>query len=89
MIDRSALCEKIRSIYPDVGECGIDVKAEYDEKEKSWVVWLKKDRHELKTFLDEKDAVLCMDGKQCVNLGIEIAQLKANVERRKESDGTY
>jgi len=45
------------------------------------VVDLKKDKHELKTFLEEGDAEKCMEGKQCVSLGIEIAQLKANIER--------
>jgi hypothetical protein len=31
MHDKKELCEKIRSIYPDIGECGIDVDVEYDE----------------------------------------------------------
>lgn len=81
MIDKAELCEKIRTIYPDVGECGIDVDVEYDEDQKAWIVRLKKDSHELKTFLDDGDAELCMLGKQCVSLGIEIAQLKGNIER--------
>ena len=81
MIDKAELCEKIRAIYPDVGECGIDVDVEYDEEQKAWIVQLKKDSHELKTFLEDGDAELCMLGKQCVSLGIEIAQLKGNIER--------
>ena len=81
MIDKNELCEKIRKLYPDVGECGIDVKAEYDEAQKSWTVWLKRDNHELKTFLEEGDAEKCMIGEKCVGLGIEIAQLKGNIER--------
>ena len=31
------LCEKIRQVFPDVGECGIDIKVDYDEKNKAWV----------------------------------------------------
>ena len=84
MIDKSELCEKIRSIYPDIGECGIDIDVEYDETEKRWVVDLKKSGHELKTFLEAGDAEKCMGGKQCVSLGIEIAQLRANIERMPE-----
>jgi hypothetical protein len=76
MIDKAALCEKIRSIYPDVGACGIDVRADYDEDEKSWVVYLQKGNKEVKHFLPSEDAESCMDGKQCVGLGIEIAQFK-------------
>jgi hypothetical protein len=84
MIDRKELCEKIRQLYPDVGECGIDVEAEYDKKEKTWVVHLKKAGYKLKTFLEEGDAEKCMLGEKCVGLGIEIAQLRANIERMKE-----
>ena len=84
MIDRKALCQKIQEIYPDIGQCGIDVDVIYDETQKAWVVDLKKDKYELKTFLEDNDAELCMIGKQCVSLGIEIAQLRANIERMKE-----
>lgn len=81
MIDKNALCGKIREIYPDIGECGIDVQTEYDQAQKAWVVELKKDTQKLKTYLDDGDAEKCMDGKVCVGLGIEIAQLKANIDR--------
>lgn len=40
MVDKAALCEKIREIYPDAGECGINVDTEYDQ-----------DQHKFKTFL--------------------------------------
>lgn len=79
MLDKNELCEKIRTIYPDIGECGIDVNVEFDEAQKTWVVELKKDRRQLKTFLEDQDADLCMAGKQCVSLGLEIAQLRDNV----------
>jgi len=81
MYDKEELCEKIRSIYPDIGQCGIDVNVEYDEAKKAWVVDLKKDNHELRTHLEVPEADDCMDGKQCVSLGLQIAQLKANIER--------
>jgi hypothetical protein len=38
----------------------------------------------LKTHLEEGDAEKCMLGRQCIGLGIEIAQLRANIERLKE-----
>jgi hypothetical protein len=81
MIDKNELCEKIRSIYPDIGECGIAVQVEYDDEQKQWVVDLKKNGHELKTYLEDGDAEKCLQGIQCVSLGIEIAQLRANIER--------
>ena len=81
MIDNGTLCEKIRELYPDIGECGIDVKAEYDEGQKAWVVHLKKDHHGLKTYLEDGDAEKCMLGEKCLGLSIEVAQLKGNIER--------
>jgi hypothetical protein len=81
MIDKSELCEKIRSIYPDIGECGIAINVEYDGKNKRWVVDLKNGERELKTFLEEGDAEKCLNGIQCVSLGVEIAQLRGNIER--------
>ena len=81
MIDKNELCQKIISLFPDIGKCGIDVNVEFDESQNTWVVDLKKDKYELKTFLEEGDAENCMIGKQCLSLGIEIAQLKANIER--------
>ena len=80
MYDKKELCEKIRAIYPDIGECGIDIDVEYDEDKKAWVVDLKKDQHELKTHLEPDEASACMDGKQCVSLGIQIGQLKENIK---------
>jgi len=85
MIDQKALCEKIRQLYPDIGECGINVDVEYDEGEKTWVVHLKKDHQRLKTYLEDGDAEKCMLGQKCVGLGIEIAQLRTNIERMKEA----
>lgn len=84
MIDKNSLCEKIQELYPDIGECGIDVKTAYDETENSWVVHLKKDNQELKTYLDDGDAEKCMLGEVCVGLGYEVAQLKANLQRKSQ-----
>ncbi len=81
MLDKEALCEKIRSIYPDIGECGIDLNVEYNKDQRLWTVHLEKDQKELKTYLDEEDVEKCMEGIQCVGLGIEIAQLRDSIER--------
>ncbi len=82
MIDKKTLCEKIIEIYPDLGQCGIDVNVEFNEENDRWVVDLKKDHHHMKTFLEDGDAELCLMGKQCVSLSIEISQLKDTIERR-------
>lgn len=80
MHDKQILCNKIKEVFPDIGECGIDIKVDYDKKNSAYVVNLTKGERRLKTFLEPEDADLCMDGKQCVGLGLQIAQLKANIE---------
>ena len=79
MYNEQELCDKILSLYPYIGACGIDMNVSYDPVQKTWLVHLKKDAHELKHFLEQPDADKCMDGTQCVALGLEIAQLKKNI----------
>ena len=85
MINKKELCQKIISLYPDIGQCGIDVNVEFDEDQNSWVVDLKKDKVELKTFLEEGDAEKCMNEVQCVSLSIEVTQLKDSIQRMPKS----
>jgi hypothetical protein len=80
MLNKEELCGKITEIYPEIGECGINVDVTHDDQKKVWIVDLKKDNHELRHHLEYPDADDCMEGKQCVSLGLEIAQLKKNIE---------
>ncbi len=80
MYSKEELCKKITALYPDIGECGIDITVEYEPKKKIWLIDLKKGGHELKHHLEIPDADACMEGKQCVSLGLEIGQLKKNLE---------
>jgi hypothetical protein len=81
MHDQKELCERIKSLYPELGECGVNVQVTYDGGRKAWVVDLKKDQHELKTYLEPTDADTCMEGKQCVNLTLQISQLVNNIKK--------
>ena len=83
MYTKNELCKKITDIYPEIGECGIDIDVSYDDEKKAWVVDLIKDSHELKHYLDLPEADECMEGNKCVPLGLEIAQLKKNIEGKQ------
>ena len=80
MYSKESLCNKITTLYPDIGECGIDILVEYAPEKKVWLIDLKKGGHELQHHLEIPDADACMENKQCVSLGLEIAQLKKNIE---------
>ena len=79
MYTNQELCEKITQLYPEIGVCGMDIEVNYDEVKQSWVVHLKHGTHALNHFLDPLDGDACMEGKQCVSLGLEIAQLRNNI----------
>jgi hypothetical protein len=80
MYSKEELCDKIVSLYPDIGKCGIDITVEHDSEKKVWLVDLKKGHHELKHHLEIPDADACIEGKKCVSLGLEIDQLRKNIE---------
>jgi len=81
MISKEELCKQIRMIFPDIGACGIDVDADYDGKQQRWTVTLHKDGKTLKTYLSPGDAEMCMMGKECLGLAIEVTQLVDSIER--------
>lgn len=83
MPTKKELCRKITEMYPDIGECGIDIDAWFDKEKNVWIIDLKKDEQELQHHLEIPDAKDCMAGKQCVSLGLEIAQLRKNIEGRQ------
>ena len=87
-MDKAELCQKIREIYPDIGACGIDLDVAFDIKNDRWRVNLKRDQKELKTYLEPGDAELCMDGKQCLSLSIEINQLKDSIDRMPKDNSS-
>lgn len=79
MFTKDELCRTIRTVSPDVGPCGENIQTGYDEKNQAWVVTLKQGHRELKTYVDQKDAADCMEGRQCLGLGLEVYQLKDNL----------
>ena len=81
MYTNGQICSKILEIYPDIGACGIDVVVDFDDANNAWTVNLKRGNRTLKTFLEPEDAEKCIQGKQCIALGIQIAQLKDNIQQ--------
>ncbi|MDA8162759.1 MAG: hypothetical protein M0022_07640 [Desulfobacteraceae bacterium] len=82
------LCEKIRKIYPDIGQCQIDLNVRYDKEKKLWVVHLEKYGKKLETYLEAEEADACMLGKQCISLGLQIGQLVKDIKERPETRQT-
>jgi hypothetical protein len=75
-VDPQILCNKIKEIFPDIGACGIDVRVEWDDSVKRWTVYLEKGDKVAKTYLEDEEIKMCLEGKQCVSLAIQIGQFK-------------
>ena len=75
-----ALKNKISEIYPDIQKHGITFGLGLSDDSNTYIVKLSKDTHELVTYLDKKDADACIDGKQCVQLGVKIGEFIRNFE---------
>lgn len=83
MYSSDAIRNKITSMYPVIGECGAELTVRYDEQNKAWLLHLEKDNHELNHYLELSDAENCLDGVQCVSLGLDIAQMFNNIEEKQ------
>ena len=77
---KEELAARLREIYPEINGHGIDLALEFDHEKDAWVVTFTKGAHRLRTHLEKKDADACMEGVQCVYLGVQIAQLMKNFE---------
>jgi hypothetical protein len=83
MLDKKELCQKIVELYPALDTQGITVDAFYSTAKGTWIVELKKGGHNLQHHLAKHDAMDCMDDKQCVSLGLEIAQLIKHIQEKQ------
>ena len=72
--------KKLREMYPEIDRLGLELELEYKKDKEYWVIKLSKGDHRLHTLLNKKDADACLEGVQCVYLGIQIGQFEKNFE---------
>ena len=80
MLKNIDIYNKIKAVYPDIGEFDKDLRIEFDQAQHAWVVDLKDGRKHLKTYLEEVDAEACVGKNKCLGLGIQIGQLRDNLK---------
>jgi hypothetical protein len=78
-----ALEDKILEMYPEIARHGISVGLDFDEGKNAYIVKFKKDKQELTTHIEKKDADDCMNNIKCVYLGVQVGQFIKNFEERK------
>ena len=82
------LKKKILEMYPEISRYGIDMGLEFSAQKNAYIVYFKhdkgKDKHELTTHIEKKDADDCMNNIKCVYLGIQVAQFIKNFEQQEK-----
>ncbi len=79
-----ALEDKILEMYPEITKHGILISLSFDKTKNAYILKFKKDKHELTTHLEKKDADDCMDNVKCVYLGVQVAQFIKNFELQEK-----
>ncbi len=74
------LNSKLRDMYPQIEQHGLDLSLNFDKNEDEWLVTLIKGKHALSTHLARKDAEECLEGIRCLYLGFKIGEFVANFE---------
>lgn len=74
------LKNKIVEMYPEIKKHDISVSLVFSEEKNAYIIDFKKDVHELTTHIEKKDADDCMNGVECVYLGVQVAQFIKNFE---------
>lgn len=73
-----SLKEKILEMYPEIGSHAISVGLTFNEEKNAYIIKFKKNKHELTTHLEKKDADECMNNIKCVYLGVQVGQFIKN-----------
>jgi hypothetical protein len=69
---------KIMEMYPEIERYGIACSMIFDNEKKTYVFKLTHGPHELATYIDQADADACLEGKECIHLGIQVRQFLEN-----------
>ncbi len=77
------LKSKVLDMYPEIARMGVVSSLLWDDDKKAYVFKLSKGRHELATYIDKTDADKCMDGLECIHLGVQIRQFLENFKEEE------
>jgi hypothetical protein len=72
IINANALENKIREMYPEIVEHGMDVAAALEPATGEWLVRIGREGDEIATHVGAKDAEECLDGGRCMMLAAQL-----------------
>ena len=65
---------KILEMYPEIEKHKISFSLRFNAEKNAYILDFKKDKHELTTHLEKKDADDCLNNIKCVYLGVQVGQ---------------
>lgn len=71
MLDKKQLCNQISLLYPDLGQCGVNLHVNWNEEKQAWAVDFEFHGNKIRHYLESVDAIACVIEKQCEGMGIE------------------
>lgn len=74
MYDRLEICRRITEAMPELGVCGFDINVTHDDHLKAWKVNYDEAGVRAQTYLDDEDVGRCLEGKECLSLGLMVRQ---------------
>ena len=82
-VNPEMLDSRLRKMYPEIVKHDLSLSLSFDPGKEAWIIKLVKGKHELTTHLEKKDAEACLEGIQCIYLGVQISQFIENFESGK------
>jgi hypothetical protein len=73
-VDPKALEGKIKQLYPEIDQHGIDMSSHWDDVTKAWMIRLAKGGNTLETHIESQDAEDCLSGTKCVYLNTQLSR---------------
>lgn len=77
-VKKDDLAAKLKAIYPEIDQFGLNLLLEFDEQTNSWIATFQTAEHTLSTHLEEADVESCLLGKECVHLGVQLGRFIRN-----------
>ncbi|AWB10524.1 hypothetical protein TDSAC_1179 [Thermodesulfobium acidiphilum] len=68
------LANKLREIYPNLGENKLNFSVVFEKDKDAWLITFFKGNLKRYAYLDKRDADLCMEGQKCIYLEFIIDQ---------------
>jgi hypothetical protein len=85
--NKEELLEKLRQMHPEIQKYNLNLDAEWLADKNAWLVKVDHGDLKLHTYLDKSDADACLEGTQCVYLGVQIGQFVNNFEILERQGG--